>query len=566
MKWPLLARAGAIAIAAAALVDPSLSATRTVPARLGILAPSDAKFPEGARGALEGYTVLDGAAPDAQALVVVARDGVPLPRVPDGRPVFVMRDARAGGTPRIEQLVAPASARLGGAVPITARVRRGTSGAPIIASLFAGERLAAREEIATADATADVRLVFAPATAGLIPLRLHVQQGGASAAAVSAVLVTDTRARIWFDDAKPSWSSTFVRRALEGDAAFDVAATIAASRGLSTTIGPALDLGDAAAQERMDVLVLGSASAASAATFARVERFARVRGGSVVVLADSESGPALARLTGITSWTRRVLAAPAVASGGHGALRVSEALIAGAPPTAVVLASLAGGGVIVQDVPLGAGRVIVSGALDAWRYRSADGEAFARFWRAVIGDAASSAAPPLRVTPDRTAVAPGESFTIEAALRGATTAGAVEVHGAIEGAAGASPIRLWPSALRGVFHASVTAPANPGEYVVRVKATLAGGATPIDAQTVVLVTAAPPPGHAHSAAALTALAASHGGSVVANESELRSALDAAFGAHAAAVDVHPMRSAWWLVPFVLGLGLEWKWRRERGLR
>jgi hypothetical protein len=28
---------------------------------------------------------------------------------------------------------------------------------------------------------------------------------------------------------------------------------------------------------------------------------------------------------------------------------------------------------------------------------------------------------------------------------------------------------------------------------------------------------------------------------------------------------HPMRSAWWIVPFAAALGGEWWWRRRRGL-
>lgn len=567
MKWPLLARAGAIAVAIAALVDPAFTDSRRVPVRLGIVAPEGGSV-SSLGGALNGYTLVDGATPDAQALVVIARDGAPLPYVPPHARVFVMRDAGATNVPRIERLDAPPSATLGRTVFITARVRKSRSAEPVVTSLFAGGRLAAREEMVSAETEVDVRLSFVAAAAGLTPLRVEVRQGDAAVEAATAIHVRDTRLRVLFEDAQPSWGSTFVRRALEQEPAFDVSAATTAARGIRATIGAAVDLDDAAARERVDVLVIGAPSAAGPAALARAGRFARERGGAVVVLADADAGPALARLTGVAGWRRRTLPAPAAVSGAQGTMRAADVVTALSSPAAVALASLATGEPIVLDIPLGAGRIIVSGAVDAWRYRGADGGSFARFWRTVIGDAAESAARPLRVTAQPVIAQAGEEITVEVAIRDAVPGQTIEARASLDGV-DATPIRLWPAASPGVFTGRVRAPATPGEHRIRVSTRAAGAQAALESDTAVsIATGLALPAGSHADVTLTTFASAHSGSYIADGSpqSLRAALDDAFAAHTAEVDIHPMRSAWWLLPFVLGLGLEWKWRRERGLR
>jgi hypothetical protein len=358
-----------------------------------------------------------------------------------------------------------------------------------------------------------------------------------------------------------------VRRALEQDAAFEISAMTSPSRGITATLGSAVDLDDPAARERVDVLVIGAPSAASPAALARAARFARERGGAVVVLADVDAGPAAARLTGVDGWRRRTLAAPADAAGAHGALRAAELLVAPPSPAGVTLASLATGEPIVEDIPLGAGRVIISGAIDAWRYRRAGGEAFARFWRAVIGDAAEGAAPPLTVRAQRAAVSAGDTVTVEVAVRDARPGHTIEARVSLAGEAPAA-IRLWPSSSAGVFTGRLRAPSSPGTYRIDAQARIDGGSALTASTAVYVPDGNPIPVGPHQDVVLAALASTHGGAFIESGSAdvVRAALDTAFPAHRADVAVHPMRSPWWLLPFVLLLSLEWKWRRENGLR
>ena len=138
---------------------------------------------------------------------------------------------------------------------------------------------------------------------------------------------------------------------------------------------------------------------------------------------------------------------------------------------------------------VGRGRLIMSGALDAWRYRDRDTDAFDRFWRSAISGAAQ-ATPPSSVQP--------------ASPAAATTTGAD---------AGRRPtpddralIKDWTSS-------------HHGEAIPESKL-----ATLVPALDLVIAPA----------------------------SERR--------------PWHPMRSAWWIVPFALAAGGEWWLRRRRGQR
>jgi hypothetical protein len=67
---------------------------------------------------------------------------------------------------------------------------------------------------------------------------------------------------------------------------------------------------------------------------------------------------------------------------------------------------------------------------------------------------------------------------------------------------------------------------------------------------------------------LAAWTASHRGAVVAETdlSSLAPALTKALSAPVETRTIHPMRSAWWLIPFAGLLGIEWWQRRKNGHR
>jgi hypothetical protein len=187
------------------------------------------------------------------------------------------------------------------------------------------------------------------------------------------------------------------------------------------------------------------------------------------------------RLAGVTDWSHANRAEPA------GPLLASEFLWPKSMPVWASLLENTGGPsaanapAAMWTTPVGRGRLIVSGALDAWRYRDRDADSFDRFWRLTIASAAAATPPavatPAEAQPARQGLAPDERDLL----------------------------RAWASSHRGET----------------VRESLLSQLEPALVQRV----AAPP--------------------------EQRR--------------FHPMRSAWWIVPFAIALSGEW-WLRRRGGR
>lgn len=562
MSFALPARTGAIAIAVAAAIDPSCTRNRERPVPVSLV--YDAGAAEFAarvrRDAGNGFAVIDGAAPGSQATVLI-RGTAGLPPAPETGPVFVIDDPSPGAL-RIASLDAPLVARRGRAVTVRVVIDApAPAPASIKIELRAGTQLVASEERPASRSPLEAALRFVPASAGLLRLRVDVTAGSRAAHAESPLDVVDRRLRVLFVDPRPSWQSTFVRRALEEDPAFEISSSTTIARGVSAVAGtPRYE--SAALHDSIDVIVAGTPSALSAASLQSMESFARDRGGAVVLLADADASGALARLTGVDSWRARTSNTPAKAASGHGALMYSQALF---PSSSRIprlgLAHLEDGTSIVHEIPAGRGRMIVDSALDAWRYRSADGSDFGAFWRGVIGDAALAAAPPLSIVLTPASTAPGQNVTAEVAFRNARPADAITVEGTV----GTTPVRFWPAPAPGVFTATFAAPIEEGTAPLKVTGTGAGATYAAEAT---LLTTGSAPVASRTAEWPSLLAASRGGAHIANGdiAALRSALRAAIPAHTEPVRTHPMRYAWWLVPFTLLLGYEWRWRRQRGLK
>jgi hypothetical protein len=570
MKWPQLARAGAIAIAIAAAIDPHLTRYRPVPIRVSVLhGPEDQAFAQQLqRSAGDTFELTTGLSPDSQALIVIPSRGASLPSVPEATRVFVIEPPAPDAHLRVREFRAPATALVGRKIMTTAVIHAaGLHGSRVVVTLMAGDRVASREERAVErpDAALNVTLPFVAAAPGLTPLRLEVESGAARAIADSAVVIEDRKLRVFFLDARPSWNSTFVRRALEEDPAFEVSAAISTSRGVTSTSGRTVTLDDPAEREQVDAVVTGTPASLSLDGVGRLAGFARDRGGAVILLGDPGGGATLMQLAGLGPWQRHTFSAPATASSAHGALRVSDVLFA-APSRlpAVTLAAL-DNRPVVQQIRLGSGSLIVSGMLDAWRHRAGDGAVFGAFWRSVIGEAALAAVPPLVVRATRSRAEPGSRIEIEASARDARPGGPIAVEAVLEDSGLAKPLRLWPSAAPGVFTAELTAPNAPGTVRLIARAQISGRA--LEARADVLIS----PGQLAAddgSRAAAMLASTHGGVHIrsGNANELWRALNEAFPSHQAPVQIHPMRYAWWLLPFTLLLGSEWAWRRRHGLK
>jgi hypothetical protein len=200
----------------------------------------------------------------------------------------------------------------------------------------------------------------------------------------------------------------------------------------------------------------------------------------------------------------------------------------------------------------GRGRVILAGAIDAWRYR---GPAFDRFWTGLIAESAELTGPPVRVTLDRTLVAASSGGAVTVELQSMevpqtpmTAAARLECGTAIV------PIRLWPQGRPTSFSGTFDAP-GPGVCVVRAR---------VDDQegTAAVLVVPEPPVSASDGQALTDLIAARDALAVGpgEETAVAARLRARVPARPVETPVHPMRSPWWIVPFVTLLAAAWRLR------
>jgi hypothetical protein len=250
-------------------------------------------------------------------------------------------------------------------------------------------------------------------------------------------------------------------------------------------------------------------------------------------------------------------------------LRVSELLVAhGLSPGSSVLAT-AGPDPIVVSSPRGAGRIVVFGAVDAWRWRAADDDGFARFWRAMLLGEAAAVVPRLAVDVEPTLVRPGERVQVRARLRATelrTTADVVTAPSLAAHIARASdprgePVRLWPTAQPGVFEGEWTASGSGDVDVTVTMGTATADATlTVDPD----VTRASEPDV--EAAAIAARGSGGAARPLRDLDAVVREIAARFPAQPVRAVAHPMRSPWWLLPFAAALTFEWAWRRTRGLQ
>ncbi|HEY7287211.1 MAG TPA: hypothetical protein VH497_17295 [Vicinamibacterales bacterium] len=378
-----------------------------------------------------------------------------------------------------------------------------------------------------------------------------------------------TRLRVFVFEARPSWTSAFVRRALERDPRFEVAGrsqvspkASVASGDSSSSAGGGVDRFDA-----YDVVVVGGVDALPADVEHALEHFAGIRGGAVVLLPDTRAAATVVnRFLPGAIVTERLLERPAKLASTSPApqLDASELLESDRLPRgAIALATNPGSGQpIIWSSELGDGRLLFSGAMDAWRFRSTSDEAFGRFWRSTVAGLAMEARPPIdvRLAPGR--AAPGERVHVTARVR-ALEREQLGDRLAISARFGDEPIRLWPDAPRGAFRGSFVIDTNTTASSVPV--TVAAdeavrGQARLTIDRSVREPAGPP---------LALLAAAHAGINV-GPGQLRELERFLRGG---VVDpqwerkIHyPMRSALWFIPFAACVSGEWWLRRRAGRR
>jgi hypothetical protein len=127
------------------------------------------------------------------------------------------------------------------------------------------------------------------------------------------------------------------------------------------------------------------------------------------------------------------------------------------------------------------------------------------------------------------------------------------------------PIRLRPEAEAGVFRGTWTAGGAPARLTIDVRAA-EGRAEPVSRTVLVRSDAR----HATPdvVPALSMLAASHHGIDAKPDrlADVERFIRRTVASPRTSAARHPMRSAWWFVPFAACLSAEWWLRRRRGLR
>lgn len=575
------ARAVAFAIGILAVLDPSLTTSRSSRPLVSIVAADSAKD-----AALVGrverildrrFSVVRGAMPTATGTVLV---GDRLPDEGAAGPLMVVAPARRAPFMRIVALDAPAIPSLNAHIPVvTAMAVREAKGRRLAIEARVGETLIDRQSMAIEDDTveAEITLTHVPADTGPTVLNISARIEGTNATdeATTVIDVTARRLEVLFFDPRASWLSTFVRRAVERDPRFEVTHRVVTSRGLSNTAGPApVSLQDHQLLSSYGAIVIGSPEQLGDADVSGLEAFMRERGGRVVLLMDRRAAGPVDRLTGASGWRAVRLPAPAdlvpeVSPARplvSGRLRAQEmawpsTLPTGASVREVSVARDSTRRPVVWTVPVGAGRLFVSGALDAWHHRD-EASGFDTFWTSTIAELTTSAPNAVELTLTHRTVAAGQETTLNAWIRSSALSNkAATVAALLAGPSDTTIVRLWPGNTPGTFTGSIVAPRTPGIYRIIASSGVERSVLPLVVDPAARVAAR------EESHLMSAYAASRKGRLI-PETELRDlpgALSSALQSVSRVETWHPMRSPWWIIPFALLLGAEWWWRRRNGL-
>jgi hypothetical protein len=576
-------RALAVLIAIAGAIDPGFAVNQRQPIRVDVPQPSSASAVRLRDRLIEDLgadvAVNTGAVPDAIVLVGEPRDPVTLPA---GVPVsVVMSVSPHARNVRLVGAIPPDPVLVGQDATIQARFE---------ATGMQGEssRIVLTQDGVRLDTTVHrwahdreeftATLHHVPPVAGLTRLTVAAQPLDDEATeednvADLGLLATARTLRVAVYEPRPSWTAAFVRRAIESDPVFVTASLVRPSRGRAVTVGPGLPALSDETLAKYQAVLVGAPEELTSSEAAALATYAKVRGGAVVFLPDRPPSGPYARLVSETGFDEALLDKPVtLIDSGPIAIRASEfALPRRLGPGGVALASLRQQitRAAIVSVPVGRGRIVFSGALDAWRFR-ADGDlnrTSMQFWTGMIANLAAAAPHRVSVTVRPALAAPGSRLKIHAALDPAafpsSTGGeaAPAVGASLVGRDGSRHfVRLWPSADTGIFEGETVAPAA-GTYDARVSVAGSMADTPV----LVVDGVRHPPLYDHRS--LRLIAAADGGVVVdaADTAPLARHLRGLARRTEPRV-VHPMQSAWWSLPFVGALCAEWAARRRRGAR
>ena len=580
-------RVAALMIAIAGVVDPAFAVRRpsAVPIVIRLPAAQDAEFAEASRIERDLMSLLGGAVSvesgdDPRAVIAIgnaAVDGAA------GAPVFAISIPRR--SPSVRVVNAPTVRALPGqqstvsvSFYATGMIGRKTDLLLVSGSVRIGHL---QHEWTRENETFEAQFPYSPPVAGFSMVRVSASSAGVPSTEVDVpILARERRFRVFVYEPRPSWSASFVRQAIEASEMFEPITLARTSRGISTHTGGTPAFLGASDLDDVDAIVVSGLEALSAPDQAQLERFVTVRGGTLILLPDTKLPERVRQAFQLPLLEELLLERPDAlqtagppSRGRHARLELlaSELLL---PPTAeagIRALAFARQGTTeraaVFAVYRGKGQVVVAGALDAWRFRGSPDSAFAAFWQGMAADAAATAMPPLTLDVEPMLAQPGEEITLRVTVRETGwTRSAAEIHlpsvsaSLIATAGPTTPVRLWPGPAASEYVARFPAPVD-GRYDVRV----ASAGRQYDSVLVVDRAAVTP--QRDRTAALAFLAQSSGGEVFpAADLESVAAKLRAIERPIVPRRVHPMRSAWWIVPFVGLLSAEWVLRRRRGQR
>ena len=557
----LVLRLVAVVIALAAIVDPVFAVRGHAPLSVDLALPF-AGEPTFAEASALGDAALTALGDSAKAgsgespHIVIALGDSKVARTPDV-PVFVMPLSSA---PRVHAVSAPAVSAWSGQQPVVSAAfrARGMSGRTTSFKLAVSDGAtlgSVQHQWKADDETFAPSFTFAPAAPGMTVLRVTASGDGAPDSAADIVVTTSARrARVLVFEPRPSWSVGFVRQAIELDPLFDVRAIARTSRGIVTRTAGAPESLSSLDPDSVDVVVVGGLDALTRDEIDVLTAFATRRGGSVVLMPDARVPENVRQAFDLPELQEVLLERPIELQQGNLTLKASEVLRT--KPSQRSSDALA---VLSRQN----GQVILSLALDAWRYRADAAASFGNFWRAVAAEAAMVSVPPLAVRLEPSIARPGDEVTLTASLRSVPPSGRLPLaRASLIGTDGAlQPLRLWPGTTATEYVARFCAPA-PGRYHVQVDL---DGLPRYDALLAVDADAARPA--TDRSAELGLLARVTGGEVLAagdtaGLTRAVRALPSATESH----NVRPTRSPWWMLTFAGCLCAEWAIRRRRGQR
>ena len=596
------ARIAAIVIAIAATVDPSWSSTRQTRPVVSVVASDSAhrSLADIVEQQLRAqYTVVPAALGAASGTVVVG-NALPRDLSEVASPVVAFSDhVSSGAHLSLLRVQAPSVAALESRAPISATVRvtRLASAARIHAQLRTNGYIVADARVAiTRDTTVALSLAFAPVTAEPAVVQVVTWLDDVARTATDTLRhdvmidVRTTRHTVLFFDRRPSWMSTFVRRALERDPRFAVTSrvvtSITPSASVSRQSGAApTDLAAIAAStsasDAFDAIVIGAPDALTARDVDGVRTLLRERGASVLLLADHAAAGPIDALIGANGWrtvarrsAARITDAVAASVASQSAIVLSATSIgvpATLPASADVIATLVDSTNLAHSQPViwrqsvGLGTLVVSGAFDAWRFRDPAQSTFDATWRDLIDDAVARRLAPIDVQLSSALAEPREPLALRVAVRDTIATLSAVLRPLTDTLIGtrSDTIALAADA-SGQRTAIIRAPARLGMYQLVV---YQRGARTTDSAVAPIVVAANVARDASANAdVLSAFVAARGGAVLdaSDTRALRDDLARRIAPSAHLITWYPMRSPWWIMVFALLLSVEWWLRRRHG--